>query len=196
MEKFSSEYWNKRYLSDQTNWDIGYASPAIVEFIEKLGDKNLRVLVPGAGNGYEVEYLFHNGFHNAYLLDFSEQSILNFLSRCPDFPTHRIIHEDFFDVGGQFDLILEQTFFSSIPPHKRHMYAMKMHGLLKDNGILAGLLWSHAFDFEGPPFGGSRTEYEQLFTPFFKIETMEIANNSIKPRRGRELFIKLRKKNP
>ncbi|MEJ2594199.1 MAG: SAM-dependent methyltransferase [bacterium] len=194
MKKFSAEYWNHRYLQNMTGWDIGYASKPIAEYIDQLENRELKILVPGAGNAYEVEHLYHKGFTNTYLLDFSEQSILNFLSRCPDFPASQLIKEDFFDFHGHFDLIIEQTFFSSIPREKRHLYAVKMHDLLTEKGKLTGLLWAHEFDFDGPPFGGNKDEYQQLFSPLFHIESMDISYNSIRPRQERELFIKLRKK--
>lgn len=193
MEKFSSKYWNEHYLENRTGWDIGYISAPLKEYFEQLENKKLKILVPGAGNAYEVEYLFHHGFQNTWLLDFSEQSILNFLARCPDFPPDQIILQDFFESHGQFDLIIEQTFFSSIPPQKRHLYAETVFNLLKPGGKLVGLLFNHEFGFEGPPYGGTQQEYEKLFSKGFDIMKMETANNSIKPRQGREFFMMLRK---
>ena len=193
MEKFSSEYWNNKYLNNVTGWDIGYASAPITDYIDQLTDKSLKILVPGAGNAYEVEYLFHMGFYNTYLLDFSEKSIANFLSRCPEFPVDHIIQNDFFKSQGSFDLVIEQTFFSSLPRDKRPLYAKKVFDLLREGGQLIGLLFSHEFGFEGPPYGGTKAEYEQIFSPFFKIEMMNTAYNSIQARQDRELFIKLRK---
>ena len=194
MEKFSSEYWNHHYTQNKTGWDIGYISTPLKAYFDQLEDKNLKILVPGAGNAYEVEYLFHKGFTHTYLLDFSDQSILNFLSRCPDFPVDQIIKQDFFEHDGQYDLIIEQTFFSSIPPAKRHLYSQQVNNLLKPGGKLVGLLFSHEFEFEGPPFGGTETAYTDLFSEYFIIEFLGIANNSIKPRRNKEFFMKLRKK--
>lgn len=193
MEKFSSEYWNTLYLKNMTGWDIGYASTPIKDYIDQLTNKDLKILVPGAGNAYEVEHLFRLGFKSTFLLDFSEQSILNFRSRCPDFPSDQIIQKDFFDYQGSFDLILEQTFFSSVPRKMRNLYVQKIFELLNKGGNLIGLLFSHEFGFEGPPYGGTKAEYEQLFTPYFNIEKMSTAYNSIQPREERELFIKLRK---
>ncbi len=194
MEKFSSKYWNEHYLKNRTGWDIGYVSTPLKEYFDQLENRELKILIPGAGNAYEVEYLFHHGFVNTYLLDFSEQSILNFLSRCPDFPVDQIIKEDFFDHHGQYDLIIEQTFFSSVPPQKRHLFAEQVFRLLKNGGKYVGLLFGHEFEFEGPPFGGTIQEYKKLFSDKFSIDKMEIAHNSISPRKGRELFVQLRKK--
>lgn len=191
MEKFSSEYWNNQYVENKTGWDIGYISPPIKEYIDQLKNKDLKILVPGAGNAYEVEYLYKKGFINAYFLDFSEKSVDNFLNRCPEFPTDQIIIKDFFEHQETYDLILEQTFFSSIPVINRIKFAKKISDLLKHQGNYVGLLFNHHFSFEGPPFGGTYDEYQKLFKKYFRVETMETAYNSIKPRKGREFFVKL-----
>lgn len=193
MEKYSSAYWNNHYLNDQTGWDIGHIAPPLKEYFDQLTDKNIKILIPGAGNAYEVEYLHLQGFSKVYLLDFSEKSIQNFLSRCPDFPESRTICEDFFHHEGQYDLVIEQTFLSALPPSRRHEYASQMAKLIKPGGKLTGLLWNHEFPFEGPPFGGNKEEYISLFQKVFKIGKIENAHNSIKPRLGREFFFTLTK---
>lgn len=193
MEKFSAEYWNRQYLENRLTWDIGYVSPPIKSYFDQLTDKSIRILVPGAGNAYEVEYLHQHGFLNTYLLDFSGKSIENFLKRCPDFPQDHIYKEDFFDHTESYDLIIEQTFFSSFPPEKRDRFARQIHRLLNVDGKYVGLVFNHHFRFEGPPFGGTELEYRKLFGKLLRIEIMETAFNSIKPRASRELFLKLRK---
>jgi methyl halide transferase len=193
LEKFSAEYWNRHYLENKAVWDIGYVSPPIKTYIDQLTDKSICILVPGAGNAYEVEYLYHQGFPNTYLLDFSEKSIENFLKRCPDFPQDHIFKEDYFDHVGSYDLIIEQTFFSSFPPEQRDRVTKQIYCLLNKGGKYVGIIFNHHFPFEGPPFGGTPTEYESLFRKWLSIDTMETATNSIKPRFGREIFVKLRK---
>jgi len=193
LEKFSAEYWNKQYLQNRLAWDIGYVSPPIKAYFDQLADKSIRILVPGAGNAYEVEYLYHQGFQNTFLLDFSEKSVENFLDRCPDFPDDHIYKEDFFKHSGTYNLIIEQTFFSSILPEKRNQFAKQVYRLLNINGRYVGLLFNHHFPFEGPPFGGTEQEYRLLFNTLFEIDILETATNSIKPRSGRELFLNMRK---
>ena len=46
----------------------------------------------------------------------------------------------------------------------------------------------------GPPFGGSIEEYQNLFNNDFTIDLMEESTNSIDKRKGRELFVKMIKK--
>ncbi|NOX86452.1 MAG: SAM-dependent methyltransferase [Chlorobi bacterium] len=194
MEKFSPEFWDMQYKEGKTGWDIGYVSPPLKEYIDQLTDRSLKILVPGAGSAWEVEYLFNNHFKNTFLLDFSEESILRFRKRCPVFPEDHIIKENFFEHSGQYDRILEQTFITSFPTQHRQAFARQVSHLLKPGGKFVGLMFNHEFPFDGPPFGGTKQEYQMLFEDLFEIEKLEIAYNSIKPRKGRELFVVLRKK--
>lgn len=190
-----SKYWDQFYSSqDKIGWDIGYCSTPIKEYIDQIEDKSLRILVPGAGNGYEVEYLFNNGFSNTYLLDFAPSAIDGFLKRNPEFPSDHIFCQDFFSHNFKYDLIIEQTFFSSFPKVFRSNYTCKMHSLLNEYGKLVGLLFNHEFEKDIPPFGGSIVEYQFLFRPYFNFMYFETAYNSIKPRKDREIFMLLIKK--
>ncbi len=188
MTKFDKHFWSAQYQNHKTGWDIGYVAPPIKEYIDQLHDKHISILIPGAGNAYEAEYLFRRGFTGVFVLDYAEEPIRNFLARVPGFPEEHIIREDFFAHKGQYDLIIEQTFFSSLPPGYRDKYARKMHRLLKKNGKLAGLLFQIDFPGDFPPFGGNKEAYNALFSKYFDIAVMETAYNSIKPRRSNELF--------
>ncbi|MFV8224713.1 methyltransferase domain-containing protein [Christiangramia aquimixticola] len=190
----NKDFWANRYHQNKTGWDIGYVSIPLKEYIDKLSDKNLKILIPGAGNAYEAEYLFEHGFKNTYICDIAAPPLKNFKQRNPEFPEDQIIQADFFELDLEFDLILEQTFFCAIPVDKRSDYAKKTHELLKPKATLAGLLFNFPLSADGPPFGGSRDEYLTYFSPYFEIEILETAYNSIKPRQGNELFFKFRKK--
>lgn len=181
------EYWEERWNKGETGWDIGYASPPLIEYAMQLEDKNKKILIPGAGNAYEAEFLWKNGFKNIYVLDISKTAAGRFLERCPEFPKQQVIVEDFFQHNDQYDLILEQTFFCALPPSCREKYVEKVYSLLKRKGKIAGVLFNCEFEVN-PPFGGSKQEYLSLFSKKFTIKTMETCRNSIKPRMGRELF--------
>ncbi len=183
------QYWNERYFAKQTGWDIGHVSTPIKEYFDKVTDKSIKILIPGSGKGWEAEYLYNSGFRNVYILDYSENAIKEFKVRCPWFPTEQIIIEDFFDHFNKYDLIVEQTFFSSLLRPLRIQYAKQICNLLIDSGKLVGLLFNHEFEFTGPPFGGTSEEYMELFKPYFDFLVFETARNSIVPRMGRELFI-------
>ncbi len=194
-EEFNSEYWQKCYSEGKTGWDIGYIATPLKEYFDQLTDKSIKILVPGAGNAYEVEYLYRNNFKNTFLLDFASQSINDFFERFSMFPENQTINEDFFQHNNKYDLIVELAFFSSLKPEIREKYVAKMYNLLNPGGKLIGLLFKHEFGNPFPPFGGTKIEYEELFGSKFIIQKMELAYNSIKPRANRELFIILEKMN-
>ncbi len=187
MEK---EFWDNRWLEQQTGWDIGYPSPAIEFYFKLISNLEVKILIPGCGNAYEAEFLFQSGFKNVWLIDISEHAINSFKERVPDFPENQIICGDFFELKDSFDFIIEQTFFCAIHPSNRDRYCNKMAELLKTNGKLVGLL----FDFplqDGPPFGGDLKEYLLRFESVFKNVSFEKCLNSIGPRQGREFWIEM-----
>jgi len=189
-------YWESRYEADETGWDIGYVSTPIKEYIDQLNDKSIRILIPGAGNGYEAEYLWSKGFKNVFVLDIAEQPLENLTQRISEFPKTQLIHNDFFKLKERFDLILEQTFFCALHPKLRKNYVEKMHELLSPKGKLTGLLFNFELTELGPPFGGNITEYKLHFEDRFEIKILEKSYNSIKAREGKELFFIFEKKSP
>ena len=188
-----SNSWNDKYIANNTGWDIGYISTPIKEYINQLRDKNLKILIPGCGNSYEAEYLHKKGFKNVYIIDIAVKALENFKKRVPDFPDNHLIHGDFFLLNKKFDLILEQTFYCAINPKQRDAYVKKMYDLLNINGKLVGILFQFPLTEKGPPFGGSKEEYLNRFSKYFKIEILEDCYNSITPRKDKEVFIKFLK---
>ena len=193
-EKPDKTFWNNLYEQGITGWDIGYIATPIKEYFAQVEDRSKKILIPGAGNGHDVAYLFQQGFRNTCILDFAKKAIDNFKERIPDFPNEQIFFDNFFSHKGQYDIIVELTFLSSLHPKLREKYVAQMHQLLAPEGKLIGLLFDHHFDNEYPPFGGSLNEYQKLFENHFIINKMEPASNSIKPRQGRELFFNLTKR--
>ena len=195
QETFTSDstYWENRWKKDETGWDIGYPSPAITEYLEKITDKNLAILIPGCGNAYEAEYLFRNGFTNVTLIDIAPSVVKMLKNKFSYDPQIEVKNENFFDHEGRYDLILEQTFFCAISPDLRSDFVKKASELLKPNGKIVGLLFNREFQ-QSPPYGGSSAEYKFLFEPYFELKKMENCYNSIPERQGAELFIHFIKK--
>ena len=190
----NQSYWNNRYLDDNAPWDTGAATTPLATFFDQLADKNNRILIPGAGLAHEAAYLFENGFQNVFVCDWAEAALTQFSNNYPTFPKEQLICGDFFKVEPSFDLIVEQTFFCALPPTLRTAYVQKMSTLLTPKGILAGLFFAEEFDKPGPPFGGTKSAYTTLFSPYFDILEMELTPLSIKPRAGTELFFRMQKK--
>ncbi|RFM27995.1 methyltransferase domain-containing protein [Deminuibacter soli] len=187
---FNSDYWNQLYATHHTRWDIGAVSPPLKAYIDQLTNKNAAILIPGCGNAYEAAYLLQQGFTNVTLVDLVPELTARLQQQLAAYgDAVHIITGDFFALQQHFDLVLEQTFFCALDPSLRSAYVQQMHRLLTGGGKLAGVLFNRTFTGNVPPFGGSREEYEQLFSELFHIRTMDMCYNSIKPRAERELFV-------
>jgi methyl halide transferase len=191
MTTLNEQYWNERYATKSTGWDLGAVSPPLKAYIDQLTDKNLRILIPGCGNTYEAAYLLQQGFTNITVLDIAPLLVAELQQQFANEPHLKVVEGDFFTHQGEYDLILEQTFFCAIDPGLRPAYAQQMHQLLAPGGKLVGVLFNREFEAAGPPFGGNAEEYKAYFTPYFETLVLEPCYNSIQPRAGNELFVVL-----
>jgi len=193
--ELDATFWDDLWKSNTTGWDLKDASPALTAYFDTFSCKNKSILIPGCGNAYEVIYLLQQGFKNITIIDISATLVQSLLTKFEKNVGKEltIICGDFFKHTGQYDFIIEQTFFCALPKNRRSDYAQKMQNLLKKDGILAGLLFNIEFE-KNPPFGGNKEEYIALFEPLFTINKMEITTQSVQPRMGSELFFELIKK--
>jgi SAM-dependent methyltransferase len=179
-------YWNNRFDTLNTPWDMGAPSPALINYFKTINNKNLRVLIPGCGAAHEAEWLIEAGFTDISLVDISsvacEQLINRFKNKC------KIYNENFFEHHGTYDLIVEQTFFCALPIDFRNQYLINMSRILVPTGVLAGLLFNKIFDNAGPPFGATLDKYIDLFKPYFSQVNFTNCSLSIPPRAGTELW--------
>lgn len=186
-------YWTSRYEAGLTQWDAGDITTPLKVYFDQLGNKQLKILIPGCGNAYEARYLWYQGFENVYVADLSKLPLDNLKKHIPAFPDDQLLHVDFFEINQQFDLIVEQTFFCALHPSERQRYAEKSLELLKPGGKLMGVLFDDPLFSDHPPYGGNKETYLPYFDPLFSIKAFERCYNSIKPREGRELFFLLEK---
>ncbi len=198
MPELDAQYWNNRYLNDDSAWDTGAITTPLKEYFDQLNNKELFILIPGAGNAYEAEYLNEKGFKNVIVCDLAPAPLENLKKRSPSFPEKNLLLQDFFLLNRSitpngFDLIIEQTFFCALDPSLRQKYFDKVHELLAPKGKLAGLLFDDKLNSDKPPYGGDAEEYQKYFKNKFHVKVFETAYNSIKPRVKRELFINLEK---
>ncbi len=194
MIELNKDFWTTRYRENETGWDVGEITQPLKDYFDQLKNKDISILIPGAGNAHEAEYLFNNGFTNVVVMDISEEPLLNIQKRIPAFPKQHLVLGDFFEHTNTYDLIVEQTFFCALNPSLRKAYAKKMYETLKPNGKLVGLLFNDVLNTDKPPFGGNKEEYISYFEPYFTFKVFDTCYNSIKPRAGRELFIVLEKR--
>ena len=187
------EYWNKRYLNDETGWDMKQVSPPLKSYIDTIEDKNLKILIPGCGNAYEAEYLLQKEFKNVTLIDISKVVTGRLEDKYKE-KSIRIVNENFFDHKGKYGLILEQTFFCALDPLLRKKYVEKCYELLNDGGKIAGVFFNKSFTPAEPPYIASNEEYRNFFQLSFTFLKFENCNNSIPQRMGNELYFEFEKK--
>lgn len=153
MDKvLDQNYWENRYLNQDTGWDLGEISPPLKEYFDQLTDKSIRILIPGCGNSYEAEYLLANGFKNITVIDISPTLVHKLQEKFKDNPAINVVFGNFFEHNGSYDLVVEQTFFCALNPSLRGEYVKKMNNLLSTTGKLVGLLFNREFEKEGATF--------------------------------------------
>ena len=186
-DHLTPEYWSERYRTARTGWDLGGANVALLGAFTTYVRPEARVLIPGAGRGHEAEALWKRGYEHVYVCDWAEEAFVT-LRRSAYLPSDdRLLVGDFFELGGLYDAILEQTFFCAIDPGQRDRYVAKCADLLAPGGRWIGVLFDRDFE-AGPPFGGSKAEYRDRFSAHFDIELLGRFGGSIAPRAGRELL--------
>ncbi len=82
----NKQFWEDKYANKQLKWDIGHISTPLKAYIDQLSNKEQKILVPGAGNGYEVRYLHEQGFSNVFVIDIAQQPLKNIIHENPNFP--------------------------------------------------------------------------------------------------------------
>jgi SAM-dependent methyltransferase len=185
---------SNQYQANAIGWDLGQVSPPIKTYIDTIENKDAQILIPGCGNTYEAEYLVQQGFTNVTVIDIAPTLVENLKKKFANNNNITVVLGDFFEHQGNYDFIIEQTFFCALPPTMRQKYVWKMHQLLKPNGKLIGLLFNRDFD-SNPPFGGSAKEYQKLFAEAFYLSPLINCNDSATPRNNTEIFIDFKKNN-
>ena len=112
--------WNVAYEEGDTPWDMGYASPPLIEFL-KCHSITGRVLVPGCGAGHDVRALAVQGA-DVIGLDIAPRAI----DKAKSFSASwNECYEmgDFLNLGKQyhhsFDWIVEHTCLCAVDTSER-----------------------------------------------------------------------------
>lgn len=186
------DFWEQRYQSLQTPWDLRGPTPV---FQKLIADGMLpvgKLLVPGAGRGYDAIAFARAGF-DVTAIDLAPSACEELrLAGAAAGVQLDVRQADFFELeeAGCYDMILEYTFYCAIPVSYRPRYRDQMHLLLKPGGILCGLFFPlEPSDPDGPPFGVDRdviaASFSEVFAPLHESFPVE----SIKPRAGREVLM-------
>lgn len=185
--------WDARYREGDTPWDLGGPTPVFERLIREKVLPTGKLLIPGAGRGYDAIAFAKAGFE-VTSVDVSETACASLRARAQEAGASLEVEEaDFFTLAreGAYDLALEYTFYCAIDPAMRHAYRDQMAYLLKPGGLLFGLYFplSKPPESEGPPYGVKRDEVEASFKEHFDLVHAEFPAESVKPRRGNEILM-------
>lgn len=135
-----------------------------------------RVLIPGAGRGYDAATFVRAGAAEAVALDIVPAAIdaaTAWLSESNAPPTARAACGDFFslppDVGPPFDVGYDYTFFCALPPAWRAAWGAAWAAALKPGGTLIALQFPMSPPDDparpGPPWPVSHDAYAAALQP-------------------------------
>jgi cyclopropane fatty-acyl-phospholipid synthase-like methyltransferase len=192
-------YWESKYNKDEDGWDLGKSTPALQDFFKhELCPKEGRVLVPGAGRGYDAKAWAEKG-HETLAVDFCPTAVdaLENLSRTED--NLESLDHDIFELQpkehGSFDVIYEYTCFSAIHPGRRDEYFEVWYRMLKDDGRIFAFFYPLCNDstMQGPPHPTSEGELLARMDDIFEVEHKIKIENSAEGREGKEEIWVLKK---
>ncbi len=186
--------WEARYQSGDMPWEKGAPSPGLVDFL--AANRNLTgetVCVPGCGTGHDAREWAKANF-SVYGYDLAPSAIQLSRERTQAAGLHAEFQlGDFLrdEPPFQFDWIFEHTLFCAIDPGERDLYVQAARRWLKPGGQYLAVNYLIP-DTDGPPFGTTRAELIERFSPHFSLLS-EWVPRSYPNRAGLELMMWWRK---
>jgi len=183
----SLDFWEEKYLSDETPWDKGYAAPPLKAFLEDHPITG-NVLVPGCGIGHDVRLLAAQGA-DVTGLDISPTAIYQARMKVRE-AGEEYLCGDLFALPSvmenRFDWVVEHTCFCAINPEMRSAYVQAIRDALKAGGQFLAVFFMEPDAEEGPPFGTTIEELDSLFGKDFQCLHDAVPGHSYPERAGRE----------
>ena len=199
MKKVSKpDFWNKRYLDNNTAWDLGGPTPILTDYLKK-NHRIGKVCVLGCGNGYDA-LEFSKYKNEVYAVDFSVEALKNLKIKSDENNLIlNLVHEDIFNLHNDyfnfFDLVFEYTCFCAIDPKRREEYFNITYRILNKGGLLFAIFipLDKKISNDGPPFGVDLKQIKSLTSNRFEIVENKFSDLSIKARKNREKLLLLKK---
>ena len=186
----SSSEWEKRYQTGDMPWEKGEPSPGLVDFLAKHRRlKGSWVCVPGCGTGHDVRAWAAAGF-SVFGCDIAPSAVRLATQRTREAGLTAKIHRTDFlkdKPPRLFDWIFEHTLFCAIQPKQRDDYVQAVLRWLKPSGQYLAVNYLIP-DKDGPPYGTTRKELLQRFSPHFSL-LKEWVPRSYLNRTGLELML-------
>lgn len=186
----STDFWEARYQNGTTQWDLGKSAPPFVHLLSQPdAPAQGRAVVLGCGRGHDALLFAHHRF-DVVGVDYAPSAIAaaSKAAKAQDL-TIQFIERDIFellpDYTQQFDYVIEHTCFCALEPRLRDRYIDLAQALLKPQGHLIGLFFTHNRP-GGPPYGSTPAEIVQRFSRHFQILSLEPTPYSVESRQNEE----------
>jgi len=187
--------WEARYQASDMPWEKGAPSPGLEDFLAAHPAlPGGTVCVPGCGTGHDARAWARAGFR-AYGYDVAPSAIRLAKERTREaglmarFRLADFLHDE---PPFPFDWLFEHTLFCAIQPAERDDYVRAVTRWLKPDGRYLAVNYLIP-DKDGPPFGTTRDELWQRFSPHFDL-LGEWVPRSYPNRTGLELMMWWRRK--
>ena len=190
----SARKWEADYARHTDGWDLGGPTPIFKRLATSGQFKPGRMIVLGAGRGYDAREFARHGFA-VTAVDFALQAVQEMHRLADPAAPVEILQHDIFTLpetlNHSFDYVLEYTCFCAIDPKRRVEYADLVTRLLKPRGLYIDLAFPLDRRKGGPPFAVTEAEIIDLFQKRgFKLISRETPAESVSQRRNaEELFI-------
>ncbi len=199
------DYWQGRFIENDTPWELGHPSSALLEAFEYLEGQGVsvdgkRVLSPGCGRGSDAIALAERG-GDVVAVDWSPVAVDDIRARSNQIPHIRgrveVRAGDFFALPPiPVDFVAEHTFFCAIDPTARERYVERIATWLAPGGYLVGNFFllceeearalpglSLTQSGEGPPFATTAEDLRRLLGGRFEEVVLRPALRSEPDRR-------------
>jgi SAM-dependent methyltransferase len=198
FSSLSPENWERRYQENTTRWDLGQPAPPLAYLLQADdAPQPGKAVVLGAGRGHDALLFAKHGFE-VTAVDFAPSAIAATAAQAKAANVSvRLLQQDIFTLlpehAGQFDYVVEHTCFCALDPGQRSAYVNLVADLLKPQGELLALFFTHSRP-GGPPYGSHPDEIRNLFQSRFDLLSLQTAINSIPSRQGDEHLGRFRRR--
>jgi SAM-dependent methyltransferase len=188
-DRIKAEQWDAHWQENETPWDLGGVTPALIEFLRDRDVKRQTALIPGCGRGHDAHFFAKAGA-DVTAVDFAESALTAARAAYPDskvdWQQADVTALPFTD---QFDWVWEYTCFCALKPSQRESYLANVAKALKPGGRFFGLTFLQVHKPEGPPFAIDPEVLRAMLEKHFSIEAFEVpTERSVKPRRASEIW--------
>ena len=167
----SDTNWEAHYQTGDMPWEKGEPSPGLVDFLAAHPElQRGAVLVPGCGTGHDARAFTKAGFAVTGLdIAPSAVRLCNERTAAAGLKADFRLGDFLNDVPhAQFDWVFEHTCFCAIDPAQREDYVRAVRRWLQPGGDYLAVNYLIP-DTDGPPFGTTREELVQRFSPHFEL---------------------------